>query len=78
MKNQIDHILINARHTKDAMNVKSCKRNDCNSDHFLVQIKLKPQTLVNGIRSGKKTEKYDITKLNQTSVSLKYRQNGTY
>jgi len=78
MKNQIHHVLINAIHTKDARNVKSCKRNDCNSDPFLVQIKLKPKILVTGIRSRKKTERYDIRKLNQTSVSLKYRQKRTY
>lgn len=78
MKNQLDHVLINTRHTKDAMNFRSCKRNDCNSDHFFVQIELKPKILVTGIRSGKKTERYDITKLNQTSVSLKYREKRTY
>jgi hypothetical protein len=63
MKNQIDHVLIKAGHTKDAMNVRSWKRNDCNSDHFLVRIKLKPKILVRGIRSGKKTGRYGITKL---------------
>lgn len=78
MKNQIKRILFNARHTKDAMNVRSCKRNDCNSDHFLVQIKLKPKILITGIRSGKKNERYYITKLNETSVSLKYREKRTY
>jgi hypothetical protein len=36
IKNQIHHVLINAIHTKDARNVTSCKRNDCNSDPFLV------------------------------------------
>jgi len=78
MKSQIKRVLINARHIKDAMNVRSCKRNNCNSDHFLVQIKLKPKILITGIRSSKKTERYDITKLNQTSVSLKYREKRTY
>jgi hypothetical protein len=63
MKNQIGHILINAGHTKDAMNFRSCNRNDCNSDHFLVRIKLKPKILVRGIRSGKMTKRYDTTKL---------------
>ena len=58
MKNQIEQELINARHTKDAMNVRSCKRNDYNSDHFLVQIKLKPKILITGIRSGKKIERH--------------------
>jgi hypothetical protein len=56
------------------MDVRSCRRADCNSDHFLVQIKFKPKISVFGIRSVEKMERYDITKLNQTGVSLKYRK----
>jgi endonuclease/exonuclease/phosphatase family metal-dependent hydrolase len=56
-KNQIDYILINARHAKDIMDVRSRIRADSNSDHFLVRIKFKPKISVPGIRSGKKFER---------------------
>jgi hypothetical protein len=56
------------------MDVRSYRKTDCNSVHFLMRIKFKPKISVFVIRSGKKLEGYDITKLNQTSVSLKYRE----
>jgi hypothetical protein len=56
------------------MDVRSYRRADCNSDHFLVRIKFKPKTLVSEIRPDRKIKRYDLTEFNEKSVLLKYRE----
>ena len=72
-KNQIDHVLINTRHTKDVTDVRSYRRTDSSPDQFLVWIKFWPKISTCGIRSGKWIKRYGITKLNQTSAFFQYR-----
>jgi hypothetical protein len=59
--------LINAGHANDIIDVWSDRRADCNSDHFLVQVKFKPKIFVFGIRSDKKMKR-SVTKLMQTGM----------
>ncbi|PSN35771.1 Craniofacial development protein 2 [Blattella germanica] len=42
-RNQIDHVLIDSRHTRDISDVKTCRGADLDSDHFLIRIKFKPR-----------------------------------
>jgi hypothetical protein len=37
--NQTDHMMIDSHHTTDILDVKSCRRVDYDSDHFMVKIK---------------------------------------
>ena len=37
--NQIDHVMIHSRHATDILDVKFCRGADCDSDHYMVEIK---------------------------------------
>jgi endonuclease/exonuclease/phosphatase family metal-dependent hydrolase len=54
-RNKIDHVIIDTRHEKDIIDVKTCRGADCDSDHFLVRARLR-QTLTSKKASTCKKE----------------------
>jgi hypothetical protein len=38
-KNQIDHMLIQARHRSTLLDIRSCREADSNSDHYMIKIR---------------------------------------
>ena len=61
--NQIDHVMIDSRHAKDILDVKSCRGADCDSDHYMVKIKYKQRISTIGKLNTQKSIKYNIDKL---------------
>lgn len=62
-RNQIDHVLIDARHGTDIQFVRTCRGADIDSDHFLVKAYYKQRICrIKNIRTSR-TQKYDGQKL---------------
>jgi endonuclease/exonuclease/phosphatase family metal-dependent hydrolase len=62
-RNQIDHIIIHARHVTDILYVRSYSRADCNTDHFLVRAKMRQRIMAMKQKMGEKTELYNVDSL---------------
>jgi hypothetical protein len=57
IKNQTDHVMIALRHATDISNVRSFQGAGCNTDHFLVRVKVKQRIAVGKKMKGEKNNK---------------------
>jgi hypothetical protein len=71
--NQIDHILIDTRRHSSLLDVRSFRRADCDSNHYLVVAKVRERLAV-GKRTVKKmdVERFNLKQLNREEVKEQY------
>ena len=67
--NQIDHILIDIRWHSSILDVQSCKRADCDTDHYLVVAKVREKLAVSKKAAQRfDGERFNLRKLNNLEV----------
>jgi hypothetical protein len=72
-RNQIDHVIIDARHAYDIIDVRSYRGADCDSDHCLVKIKYRPKITVANKSTGTRSMRYNTEKVKDIKVSQEYK-----
>ena len=73
--NQIDHALVTSRHSLSVIDVGSCRGPNCDSDHYLVKIKVRERIANIQKIPRRKTRRWDVEKLNKdTAQRDKYQQ----
>jgi hypothetical protein len=71
--NQIDHILVDRRLYSSIHDVQSFRAADCDTDHYLVETKVRERLAVNKQRSQRfLMERFNLKKLNEVEDKEKY------
>ncbi|XP_055375392.1 uncharacterized protein LOC129608093 [Condylostylus longicornis] len=75
--NQIDHVLVDKRHATSILDVKTCRGANCDSDHYMIKIKIRQRlSTINSNKNIFKRIKWDTEKIvANEDLKLVYQQN---
>jgi hypothetical protein len=65
---QIDHVLTTSHHSSSVIDARSCRGTNCDSDHYLVNIKVRERIANIQKIPRRKTGRWDIEKLHKDMV----------
>lgn len=71
--NQIDHVLVNRRRKSSILDVRTCRSANCDSDHYLVRIRVNQKISKSVAVKGERRTKWDVKKLKTDRIAEEYR-----
>ena len=71
--NQIDHILIQRKHSSDLRDVRCQRGVNVDSDHHLVTAKIQARISMNKMHRGQRVQKYNVQTLENKEVQQAFR-----
>ena len=76
-RNQIDHVVVDARHATNILDVRSLRGADCNSDHFLVRVKMRHRIKISKYGKGERIQSYNVELLKDNEKRRHYQEGIT-
>lgn len=73
--NQIDHVLVNRRRKSSILDVRFCRSTNCDSDHYLMKIKVRYKISASLIAKGVRRLKWEVGKLESNELTKEYQRN---
>jgi hypothetical protein len=71
-RNQIDHVMINARHASNITDVRIYRGADCDSDYFMAKIKYTPKIAILNKSTGGRNTRFETEKFIDVSIHKDY------
>ncbi|XP_072375656.1 uncharacterized protein [Diabrotica undecimpunctata] len=71
-RNQIDHVLIDGRHSSSIIDVRTRRGPDSDTDHFLVKAKLRNRISTQTTDKQMKIERWNVSKLEEKEGKRQY------
>ncbi|XP_054287800.1 uncharacterized protein LOC129003530 [Macrosteles quadrilineatus] len=72
-KNQIDHVLIDRRHSSHITNVRTIRGAECGSDHYLVLVKVKQRICIEKRKGQEIHESIAVEKLREKDTAKEFK-----
>uniref|UniRef100_A0A1B0D343 Endonuclease/exonuclease/phosphatase domain-containing protein n=1 Tax=Phlebotomus papatasi TaxID=29031 RepID=A0A1B0D343_PHLPP len=70
--NQIDHVICDARHGREVLDVRSYRGADVSTDHFLVRVKYRAKIVAETAKEKPQASKWDVGALKQEHVRVTF------
>ena len=76
-RNQIDHVVVEARHLSKIEEVRSQRGAGWETDHFMVRVKYKQKIAMEKESKGRGRKRYDTRRIKEREVKEEYREEVT-
>jgi hypothetical protein len=73
-KDQIDHVIIDARHASHITDVTSCTSAHCDSDHHLIKLKYRSRLTTANMSTAVRNKTFNVGRVNDRAIIDEYKE----